>query len=116
MVKKRRTETNGTTEKKRRRLNICGLLEKGKKFDYGLALKNFQGESYRKLMDWQAEQAAKRLAQKGQITVIVEDRASIHIAKKIEKKFENGNRKDYIYFSCQVIPQNLMKLKMSGKG
>ncbi len=34
------------TKNKGRRLNICGLLEVGKSFDYGLALKSFKSESF----------------------------------------------------------------------
>ena len=69
------------TKKKGRRLNICGLLEVGKSFDYGLALKSFKSESYIKLMNWQADQAEERLKKTGQITVIVQDQGSIHISK-----------------------------------
>ena len=60
------------TKKKGKRLNICGLLEIGKGFEYGLALKSFKSDSYIKLMDWQAEKAEKkRLAEieKTQITL-----------------------------------------------
>ncbi|MGK7885993.1 MAG: hypothetical protein AB4057_15390 [Crocosphaera sp.] len=42
---------------KEERLNICGLLEIGKGFEYGLALKSFKSDSYIKLMDWQADKA-----------------------------------------------------------
>ena len=38
-------------KKKGKRLNICGLLEVGKSFEYGLALKSFNSESYIKLSD-----------------------------------------------------------------
>lgn len=42
-------------------------------FDYGLKLGSFKGDTYVKLLNWQAQKAAKRLAQIGQITVIVQD-------------------------------------------
>lgn len=48
-------------KKKGKRLNVCGLLEVGQSFEYGLALKSFKSISYIKLMDWQAEQAQKNL-------------------------------------------------------
>ena len=81
MGKNRRAKKNWTDKKKGRRLNICGLLEVGKSFDYGLALKSFKSESYIQLMNWQADQAEERLKKTGQITVIVQDQGSIHISK-----------------------------------
>ena len=74
-------------KKKGKRLNICGLLEKGRKFDYGLALKSFKSESYIKLMDWQANQAEDRLREMGKITVIVQDQASIHVSRQSREKW-----------------------------
>ncbi|NEQ64385.1 MAG: hypothetical protein F6K21_02585 [Symploca sp. SIO2D2] len=58
------------SKKRGKRLNICGFLEIGKSFEYGLALKNFKSESYIKLMDWQAEQAEQRLKETNKITVL----------------------------------------------
>ncbi len=49
-------------------------------------------------MDWQAEQAAERLAQKGQITAIVEDQASFHVAKKSREKFQEWEQKGLYIF------------------
>ena len=52
-------------------------------FDYGLKLGSFKSDSYLKLMNWQADQAAKRLAKMGQITVIVQDNHPIHKSKEV---------------------------------
>jgi hypothetical protein len=51
------------------RLNILGLYSVGVSFDYGLKLGSFKGDTYVKLLDWQAQKTAKRLAETGQITV-----------------------------------------------
>jgi len=50
----------------------------GESWEYGLAFKSFKSESYIKLLNWQAKKAQDRLRETGQITVIVEDQASIH--------------------------------------
>ena len=57
----------------------------GVSFDYGLKLGSFKGESYLKLLNWQAQQAAKRLADTGKITVIVQDNHPIHTSKAVRK-------------------------------
>jgi len=76
------------TKKKGKRLNICGLLEVGKSFEYGLALKSFKSESYIKLMDWQATQAKERWEKTGQLTVVVQDQGSIQISKLTKSHYE----------------------------
>ena len=55
----------------------------GISFDYGLKLGSFKGDSYLKLMNWQADKAAKHLAKTGQITVIVQDNHPIHKSKEV---------------------------------
>lgn len=75
-------------KKKGKRLNICGLLEVGKSFEYGLALKSFKSESYIKLMDWQASKAQERFEKTGQITVVVEDQGSIHISRLTRSQYK----------------------------
>ena len=84
------------TKKKGRRLNICGLLEVGKSFEYGLALKSFKSESYVQLMNWQASQAEERLKKTGQITVIVQDQGSIHTSK-LTKSYQNKWEEQGLY-------------------
>jgi len=74
------------TTKKGRRLNICGLLEIDKSFEYGLALKNFNSQAYIQLMDWQAQKAQVKLVKSGVITVIVQDRGSIHTSKLVKER------------------------------
>lgn len=73
------------TKKRGKRLNILGLYSLGVSFDYGLKLGSFKGDSYLRLMNWQANQAAKRLAKTGQITVIVQDNHPIHKSKEVRQ-------------------------------
>lgn len=70
----------------------------GVSFDYGLKLGSFRGETYLKLMDWQAEQAAKRLAKTGQITVIVQDNHPIHMSKKVRDHWTDWQEKGLFLF------------------
>lgn len=45
------------TKRKGRRLIICGFLEPGQSFNYGLSLKGFKSHSYIELMHWEAQSA-----------------------------------------------------------
>ena len=60
-----------------RRIIILGIWQPAKQFDYALAQGGFKTESYLKVMNWQAQKAAERLAQSGQM-VIVQDQGSVH--------------------------------------
>lgn len=73
------------TKKRGKRLNILGFYSLGVSFDYGLKLGSFRGDTYLKLLEWQAQQAAKRLAHTGQITVIVQDNHPIHMSKQVRE-------------------------------
>jgi transposase len=73
------------TKKRGKRLNILGLYSPKVSFDYGLKLGSFKGNSYLKLMNWQAEQAQKRLLETGQITVIVQDNHPVHKSKEVRQ-------------------------------
>ena len=75
------------TKKRGRRLNILGLQSFGVGFDYGLKLGSFKGDSYVKLLNWQAQLAAKQLAETGKITVIVQDNHPIHTSKAVRKNW-----------------------------
>ena len=94
------------TKKKGRRLNICGLLEPGKTFEYGLALKNFKTNDYIKLMDWQASLAEERLKKTGKITVVVQDRGSIHISKLTKTNYDKWSKQGlYIFLLPSYSPE-----------
>lgn len=94
------------TKKKGRRLNVCGLLEPGKTFEYGLALKSFKSNSYIKLMDWQASQAEERLKETGKITVIVQDQGSIHISHLTKTNYDKWQTQGlYIFLLPSYSPE-----------
>lgn len=94
------------TQKKGRRLNICGLLEVGKSFEYGLALKSFKSESYIKLINWQAIQAEERWKKTGKITVVVQDQGSIHISKLTKSYYQIWEKQGlYIFLLPSYSPE-----------
>ena len=86
------------TARRGRRLNILGLYSVGVSFDYGLKLGSFKGDTYVKLLDWQAQKAAKRLAQTGQITVIVQDNHPIHTSKEVREHWSAWQDKGLFLF------------------
>jgi putative transposase len=99
------------TKKKGKRLNICGLLEIGKGFEYGLALKSFKSDSYIKLMDWQADKAQKRLRDLGQITVIVEDQGSIHISLPSKEQYKRWEEQGLYIFLLPTYSPELNRIE-----
>lgn len=93
-------------KKKGKRLNICGLLEVGESWEYGLAFKSFKSESYIKLLNWQAKKAEDRLRETGQITVIVEDQASIHRSLLTQEQYKKWEAQGlYIFLLPSYSPE-----------
>ena len=62
-----------------------GVWETNKNFEYGLKVGTYKAKNYVKLMDTQANKAAKRLFDTGKLTVIVQDNASIHRANIVKE-------------------------------
>ena len=81
-----------------RRISILGIWQPDKQFDYALAQGGFKTESYLKVMDWQAQKAAERLAQTGQITVIVQDQGSIHTSHAAQAQWANWQQQGLFIF------------------
>jgi hypothetical protein len=50
------------------------------------------------MMDWQAEKAAHRLAQRGQITVIVQDNGSSHTCELVQPKWSEWEKQGIVPF------------------
>lgn len=87
------------TSKRGKRISICGLLERGKSFDYALVVGSIKKHSYLEIMNWEAEQAHQRLLKTGEITVIVQDNGSSHTAKIVREKHKDWeNQGLYIFF------------------
>ena len=99
------------TKKKGKRLNICGLLEMGKGFEYGLALKSFKSDSYIKLMDWQADKAEKRFSETGQITVIVEDQGPIHVSRATKAQYKKWESQGLYIFLLPTYSPELNRIE-----
>ena len=74
------------TSRRGRRVNIIGILEPGKRLEYGLVVGSITSARYIKLMDWQAAQAARRLQRTGKITVIAQDNAPIHTSHAVRDR------------------------------
>lgn len=86
------------TKKRGKRLNVLGLYSLGVSFDYGLKLGSFKSNSYLKLMNWQADKATKRLAQTGQITVIVQDNHPIHKSQELRQYWNQWEQQGLYLF------------------
>ncbi len=94
------------SQKKGKRLNICGLLEIGKTFEYGLAFSSFKSQTYIELINWQAKQAEERLKQTGKITVLIQDQGSIHISKLTKSNYDSWEKQGlYIFLLPSYSPE-----------
>ena len=67
-------------------------------FEYGLKLESFEQDSYIKLLDWQAHEAAQRLANTGQITLIVQDNHPIHTSKVVQSHWSGWHEQGLYLF------------------
>lgn len=74
------------TARRGRRVNIIGILEPDKSMEYGLIVGSITSARYIKLMDWQANQAARLLQRTGRITVIAQDNAPIHTSHAVRAR------------------------------
>ena len=74
------------TKRRHKRVNIIGLWEPGKVMDYGLAVGSINSATYIRFIDWQSRQAQQRLCRTGQVTVIVQDNASIHTSRQVKSR------------------------------
>lgn len=97
------------TKRHGRRLSILGLQALGLSFEYGLKIGSFKRDSYIKLLDWQATQAAQRLADTGQITVIVQDNHPIHTSMAAKSRWSQWQEQGlYLFqlpkYSSQMNP------------
>lgn len=94
------------TRRRGRRLSILGLWHPLISFEYGLAVGSFRSDAYIRLLHWQAEKAAQRLAQTGQITVVVQDNGPLHTSKATQAKYRDWERQGlYIFFLPKYCSQ-----------
>ncbi|UFP92622.1 transposase [Gloeobacter morelensis MG652769] len=89
-----------------KRQSILGIWEPSKDFKYALIKKNFTSEEYLKIMEQEAREAWRHFLATGQPTVIVQDNASIHKSKKIQKHWRLWHRQGlHMFFIAPYSPQ-----------
>lgn len=71
-----------------RRINIWGVWEPQKRFDYALMVGSLKAETFVRLIDWQASIAQKRFDLTGQLTVMVQGNASVHKSQLVQGRLE----------------------------
>ena len=67
---------------------MLGFWQPQQSFEYGIMLGSVKSERYIRLMNWQAQKAAVHLAKTGQITVVIQDNASSHKSKLVQKHWQ----------------------------
>lgn len=97
--------------KRGRRISALGLWEPGRSFEYGLVVGGFNSQRYLKLMNWQAEHAAHRLASTGQLTVIIQDGASSHKSKLVKSYWQQWHDQGLIIFFLPPYSPQMNRLE-----
>lgn len=93
-------------KKRGKRLNVLGVFEPGKRFEYGMGMGSFKAPSFIKFMEWQAEKAEALFKETGQITVLVMDNYSLHKCKIVRAIWEKWSEKSlYIFFLPPYSPE-----------
>lgn len=89
-----------------RRINILGVWEPGVQFDYALMVGTLKAPTYVQLMDWQATKAQQHLNATGQITVIVQDNASVHRSRLTHQQIHRWQAQGlFLFFLPPYSPQ-----------
>ncbi|OUL24845.1 transposase [Nostoc sp. T09] len=89
-----------------RRINIFGIWQPKVRFDYALMVGTLKTPTYVQLMDWQAQTAATRLLETGQITVIIHDNASVHKSSLARQQHQRWQQQGlYVFFLPPYSPQ-----------
>lgn len=81
-----------------RRINIWGIWQPKKQFDYALMVGSLKTSTFLKLMDWQAAKAQHHYQQTGQLTVIVLDNASVHRSKLSQQQQQGWQQQGLLLF------------------
>ena len=74
------------SKKRGKRLNILGIYEAKKSFNYALALGSFRKDSLIRILDVEAQEAENHLAKTGVNTVIILDNYSVHKSHQVKAK------------------------------
>lgn len=81
-----------------RRINIFGVWEPQRRFEYALLLGGLKAPTLVRLLDWQATIAEQHWQQTGQVTVLVLDNASVHRAKIVQQQVERWQQQGLLLF------------------
>lgn len=81
-----------------RRINILGIWQPQKQFDYALMVGGLKTSTFLKLMDWQARKAQQQFEKTGQLTVIVLDNASVHRSKLTQQQQQHWQQQGLLLF------------------
>jgi putative transposase len=100
------------TRRRGRRLSILGLIQPLVSFVYGLVIGAVTSDSYIKMIDAQAIQASKLLAETGCITVVVQDNGPIHTSSKVQQRWCEWEQQGLYFFflpkyCCEMNPIEL---------
>jgi putative transposase len=82
----------------RRRISLLGLWEPQHCLSYGLSFGGVDSQTYLHLMNWQAQQAAKRFDQSGVVTVVVQDNAPIHTSRAVQAQIQTWQQQGLLLF------------------
>jgi hypothetical protein len=94
------------TQRRGRRVSILGLWQPLGSFTYGLSIGGFDSQSYIKMMDEQAKQAAQVFEQTGRIRVIAEDNGPIHTSAAVTAKQPEWEAQGlYIFFFAKYCSE-----------
>lgn len=89
-----------------RRLNIFGVWEPGTQFDYALMVGTLKAPTYVQLMEWLAGKAQQHFHATGQITVIVQDNASVHRSQLAQQQISRWREQGlFLFFLPPYSPQ-----------
>ncbi|WP_245595941.1 transposase [Gloeobacter kilaueensis] len=89
-----------------KRISVLGIYAPGEAFNYGVSLGSIKNDVYIELMDWEAKRAAERLAETGQITVIVQDNYSVHKHWRVKERWPVWERQGlYVFFLPVCCPE-----------
>jgi transposase len=93
------------SKKRGKRLNVLGIYEPGHSFNYAAVLGSIKKETFLKVLEIEAQEAAQIRQETGAETVIVLDNYSLHKSHLVRGK-EKEWSKGCIYFFCRLIVQN----------
>lgn len=94
------------SKKRGKRLNILGIYERGKSFNYALAIGSFEQDTFLKILEKEVEEAARYKSKTGLETVIVMDNYSVHKAHRIREREKEWQAQGlYLFFLPTYSPE-----------